>query len=195
MNAFNHACLVETRAMEDIVPFLKRISLDGRYVLTNKGNLSQELQKMVGDAVLNSHDGRIWGVEIKAEESDRHGNFFFETWSNRKRFTPGWMFTLRADILLYYFIKERLLYSFDFFKLRSWAFMDGNINKYPEKPQGKYSQLNDTWGRCVPIIAIEKEVGLRKYNLAEQADDSRSDNPPSCGASIGGVPRFMGELT
>ena len=32
------------------------------------------------------------------------------------------------------------------------------------------------------IIAIEKEVGLRKYNLAEQADDSRSDNPPSCGA-------------
>jgi len=98
------------------------------------------------------------------------------------------------DILLYYFIKERLLYSIDFFKLRSWAFMDGNIYKYPEKPQGKYSQLNDTWGRCVPIIAIEKEVGLRKYNLAEQADDSRSDNPPSCGVPIGGVPRFMGGL-
>jgi hypothetical protein len=65
------------------------------------------------------------------------------------------------------------------------------IADIPE-PQGKYSQLNDTWGRCVPIIAIEEEVGLRKYNLAEQADDSRSDNPPSGGASIGGVPRFMG---
>ena len=41
-------------------------------------------------------------------------------------------------------------------------------------------------------VAIEEEVGLRKYNLAEQADDSRSDNPPSCGVPIGGDPRFMG---
>lgn len=51
LNAYSNACLVEQRAMNDIIPFLKIISHDERYVLTNKGNLSKELQKMVGDGV------------------------------------------------------------------------------------------------------------------------------------------------
>ena len=30
------------------------------------------------------------------------------------------------------------------------------------------------------------------FPMTDWKTDSRSDNPPSCGASIGGVPRFMG---
>jgi hypothetical protein len=32
------------------------------------------------------------------------------------------------------------------------------------KQQKKYDQLNDTWGRLVPILVIQQEVGLKKIN-------------------------------
>lgn len=165
MNAYIEAGLIETRAMEDIIPFLKTTSLNGQYVLTNKGNLAKELQKTIGDAALNAKDGKIYCLEIKAEVENKYGNFFLETWSNRKWFNPGWMYTLRTDILLYYFCKEKDLYTIDFNKLKAWAFIDGNIYKYPEKSQSKYTQLNDTWGRCVPISVIEESVGFKKHLL------------------------------
>lgn len=157
--------MIETRAMMDIVPFIHGLSFNGQYVLTNKGNLAKELQKTIGDAALNTRDGRIWGVEIKAEEENKYDNFFLETWSNRRWYTLGWLYTLNSDILFYYFLNEKLLYSIDFRKLKKWCFVDSNIYKYPEKPQGKYSQKNDTWGRCVPIRDIEDSIGYKRYFL------------------------------
>lgn len=167
MSAFDEASLVETRAIELAMPLIQQMSHDGRYVLTNKGNLAKELQKTAGDVMLNTCDGRIWGIEIKGEEENKHNNFFLETWSNLSRFTPGWMLTLKTDILLYCFIKEKDLYSMGFNRLRTWAFTQRRIYDFQEKPQGKYAQMNDTWGRCVPIQTIGKEVGFTRYLLEE----------------------------
>lgn len=83
------------------------------------------------------------------------------------------MFKLKADVLIYYFIENKVIYSIPFGKLRRWAFgrkgsevrslSPGRIYDFPEKQQKKTCQLNDTWGRCVPIVVIEKEVGFKKY--------------------------------
>lgn len=148
--------------MLQLQPFLASISFDGRYVRTDKGRLARELQKSVGDVVFNTlHDeSELVSIEVKAEEENLHGNFFLETWSNRERFTPGWMLTLNADLLFYYFIRERALYVMRFQDLKRWAFGQwrgepGHLYEYPEKAHGKRAQPNLTMGRCVPIRVIE----------------------------------------
>jgi hypothetical protein len=141
---------------------------EGALVLTDKGNLSELLQRQCGDAVGNSQDGRVWGIEWKVEEENKYNNFFLETWSNLARFRLGWLYTLRTDILLYFFLKELELYSIPFMKLKAWAFIKKRIYHFPEKLQSKTIQLNDTWGRCVPINVIEKEVGFNRYILEEE---------------------------
>lgn len=161
-NPFEAASLVEAEAMKDVIPFLTERSV--RFVLTNKGRLSRDLQKQYGDVLSETTDG-VLAVEIKAEQENSHQNLFLETWSNRARFTVGWMWTLDADVLLYYFVNERVMYSIQFARLRRWAFHDLRIYDFPEKKQGKYIQKNDTWGRCVPIEVVGNEVGFNRYRF------------------------------
>lgn len=160
MNGFDAARTVEQRSLKILLPFVQQRAFNGQYVVTSKGPLARELQKTVGDVFYNSDPETIYSAEIKAEESKKHGNFFLETWSNRARFTLGWMFNLKTDLLLYYFLEEDELYAIPFLKLRKWAFHDGRIYQYPERQQAKYDQLNDTWGRCVPCQTICRELKL-----------------------------------
>lgn len=165
-NAFDEACKIEQASMDALQPFIARRSYNGQYVLTNKGRLAKELQKAVGDLLMNAPDQTIYSIEVKAEREDKYGNLFLETWSNKSRFTLGWMFTLNADLLFYHFVLNDDLYIINFQSLKRWAFSDKtpNIYTYPERPQNKYSQLNDTWGRCVPINIIREHVGLKQFN-------------------------------
>jgi hypothetical protein len=177
MNAFEDACRIEADGLQDIVRFLDSQSGTGRVVLTDKGNLSAFLQETVGDAVFNCPRGHVWGAEFKIEKKWT-GNVFLETWSNLSRKTPGWMIKQNADILLYYFLSRRVLYSIDFRRLCRWAFGDsslwtngkqpkhspGRIYDFPEKRQNKRKQRNDTWGRCVPHGILLQEVGMNIYH-------------------------------
>src|SRR5438067_291333 len=101
--------------MARMLPFINEKS-GGRYVVTNKGNLSPVLQRRAGDVLFNDGGGRIWAVECKTEEVDKHGNFFLEHWSNKcfRHQKDGWMRTQRADILLYHFLEPGDLYSISF---------------------------------------------------------------------------------
>lgn len=179
-NPFEEACEIEAAALEDIWPFLLKYAHDGRVVLTGKGTNAKELQKTAGDALFNCPAGKVWTVDWKIEVANLHNNFFLETWSNRSRYTLGWMYTLQTDILLYYFFKEKDLYSIKFAALREWAFIKGRIydQEFPEKKQNKYKQMNDTWGRCVPIKIITDEVGLRHYNLLHAGSGKPPDQRP-----------------
>lgn len=166
MNAFDKAREVEEESMRILTPFLKKISLDGRFVLTTKGRLAKELQKTVGDALFNNQKGELRAIEIKAERENAWGNFFLETWSNKHRETPGWLHTLNTDLLFYHFIASDELYVMDFQKLKNWL-LPKNILAYPEKRQTKYDQLNDTWGRCVPIKSVQYSIDARLFNPAK----------------------------
>jgi len=171
-SAFDETRKVEAEALKELIPFLRERAFEGRFVVTDKGNLSRILQKTVGDVLFNCQKHKVWAVEIKSEVENKWNNFFLEIWSNLKRFTPGWMLTLQADILMYYFQKEKELYVMSLPKLKEWAFINtskngerGRIWDFPEKQQSKYVQLNDTWGRCVPIPIIAEEVGFSLYKL------------------------------
>lgn len=159
INAFVQASTVEAESLLALKPFICQTAFDGQYILTDKGRLAKELQKTVGDALMK-RNGEMYSVEIKAERENKYGNFFLETWSNRKWFTPGWMLTLNADILFYHFLEQDQLYIMNFQRLKEWAWHQGGIYRFPEREQSKYDQRNDTWGRCVPIKVIGAEVGF-----------------------------------
>ncbi len=163
--------------MIELLPLLNTKAFQGRFVITDKGNVSELLQKTVGDIIFNCANQETWSIEVKTEEENKYGNFYLETWSNLSRLTPGWMVTMKADFLWYYFQDIKILYSIQLPKLQSWAFMDRKrIYAFPEKMQKKTVQLNDTWGRCVPIKIIEKEVGFKVYNAitTEQIVDNKN---------------------
>lgn len=177
MNDFSRSQQVEARSRVILSPFLQERAHDGQLVFIDKGPLAKSLQQSIGDAVMNDKNGIFRSVEIKAEAENRSGNFFLETWSNRnlrdrrshaeRGSNPGWMLKLKCDFLFYHFVEPDELYVIDFFKLKKWAFEDGNIFNFEEKLQGKYTQRNDTWGRCVPITTVAQEVGVRFFRPLE----------------------------
>jgi hypothetical protein len=151
---------IERISLQILRPFLQQRAFNGQYVVTSKGPLARELQRSVGDMLYNKDAETIYSVEVKAEQENEHENFFIETWSNRARFTTGWVYNLNADFLFYHFLKDDELYIIPFQKLRRWAFHDRRIYGFPERKQSKYDQLNDTWGRCVPIGVATRELSL-----------------------------------
>lgn len=170
-SAWHSCCEIEAGGIKDIIEFIRSNSANGQFVVTDKGNLSKELQETVGDVLCNCNNQKIWGIELKTETENKHGNLFLEYWSNLSRYNPGWMLKLQTDLLFYYFLKEKELLIINFRKLKEWAFKfdgkngKGRIYDFPLKKQGRYEQLNDTWGRCVPIQVIEYEIGLKRINL------------------------------
>ena len=171
MNAFQKASIVEAESMRRLMPWLERRAKNGHLVTTAKGRLSKELQTRYGDILLDSEQRGLTAIECKAEKHQRETeNLFLETWSNLSRFTPGWMLTLDADVLLYHFLdgyRGERLYAILFDDLRDWAFRQINTYGYigklwecPARPQAQYDQMNDTWGRLAPIARLTTEAGL-----------------------------------
>ena len=116
---------------------------------------SKDDQKNYGDFYW-SFGGCTYSVDVKTEESDKYGNFFFEYWSNRKYKTLGWGPISKMSILAYLFIEDNKLYLINFQNFKIWAYEQENIFDFTLKPQWKYSQLNDSWGYCVPISYCKK---------------------------------------
>ena len=161
-NGFIEASAVGKSGVLDLLPLVEYHSYQGRFVLTDKGNISAFLQKTIGDIAFNCKNQMVWGIEVKTERKST-GNFFLELWSNRSRQTQGWMHTLTTDFLWYYFLDSKILHSIYFKKLQEWAFVNGRIERFPLRKQNSYRQLNDTWGALVPITVIENEIGLKKF--------------------------------
>lgn len=180
MSAFTSAKMVEAQAMVVLGPFIRERSTDGQFVWNNKGPLAKFLQETVGDVLFNMDGDRIWAVEIKAER-EHTGNLFIETWSNRnlvdrshhadRGSNPGWIYKIRADLLMYYFLDTDDLYVIDVFSLKQWAFTGGrngggNLWGYREICQSKYTQKNDTYGRLVPIADLKATCGVKHFHPA-----------------------------
>ena len=190
MNAFDGASMVEARGMTILLPFLEERAEGACVVKLAKGRLARFLQATIGDVVFNERDtGALVSVEIKVEQRWT-GNLFLETWSNRnlenpqshadRGSNPGWLYKCRADALLYYFLDTDKLITCSVFALKRWAFAQdgentdqwgkplvGRIWDFPEAPQGRYSQLNDTRGRLVPISVLRDEIGAKRIEVRQ----------------------------
>lgn len=186
MSSFEESRKVEARSLALLGPFLNETG--GRFVLADKGKLARFLQETCGDLFLNDRIGRLWGVELKAE-GRWTGNLFLETWSNRnlervedhaaRGSNPGWLLKTRADLLFYHFLDADRLVVLNTFALQRWAFrrasakrseqasripageLAGRLYDFPERRQNKYEQLNDTWGRLVPVSVLHEEMEVR----------------------------------
>jgi hypothetical protein len=148
---------------QHLLPFL---AFEGRYVHVDKGEMAREFQLKHGDYVFNSDDDTAWRVEHKCEESNKYGNFFIETFSNKQRGNPGWFWKNEADFLLYHFIREGEVYLMRLPALRGWLYSHETpgvprIHRYREKAQGKHEQLNDTWGYCVRIADVVAGINVQ----------------------------------
>jgi hypothetical protein len=144
---------IEKRAEAELLPFMQKAWPGCTYYPTRHHRL---IQLFCGD-VLVSLPKEAKYIELKAEESDRHGNLFIETWSNKARKTRGWFWKCQADWLWYYFLEQHELYVFEMDALRTWLTPQLQ-EKYPEKAQRKRDQLNDTWGLCIPIEDMRSGV-------------------------------------
>ena len=165
-NSFDKCQAIERRSLEILRPFICQRSLNGQYVIVEKGRLAKELQAHYGDVFMNRLTGGIASVEIKAEAENRHQNLFIEVWSNRSRFNLGWIYKINADVLLYHFIESDELFAMSLQELKRWLFWHKpgshpNIYQYPLRVQKRHDQLNDTWGACVPIRSISS--GLKSF--------------------------------
>lgn len=163
MSDYQKSLTVEAKSRAILLPFIDR-ETDGKFIIMENGPLATAFQEQQGDVLFATRSGRPWSAELKAEEKHT-GRLFLETWSNRNLedvtnhhrhgSNPGWMLKLRSDLLFYHFLDLGVLYILPLFRLQRWAFghgkTPGKIYKYGEHQQGKYTQLNDTWGRCVDV--------------------------------------------
>jgi hypothetical protein len=178
MNAFEHNRGTEKKSHQEIVPLLMKL-FNGRIVSTASGSLSVQLQKTAGDylaqkAASNDFLSRefhsdLIGIELKTEEKHT-GNLFIETWSNKSRWNPGWIYTSLADYLLYHFLDCGVCYVLSMRALKQFCFTTpnksksaGKLSDYREVEQGKHNQKNDTWGRLVPVDDLKAVDCLRVF--------------------------------
>jgi hypothetical protein len=176
--AFDRASVIGARGVGRVLELLKERSFGGQCVTTTKGRYAPELQKALGDILFNHKDDpdRLVSVEIKTEQRFT-GNLFLEHWSNLSRLTPGWMVTLRADLLFYAFEDRGRVFILDLPKLQQWAFREatsradfpGWIYAFPLRRQGRYQQMNDTWGRLVPLRVLRESVGLWEWDMKAES--------------------------
>lgn len=179
MNSFKENRKTEDKSVREILPLLIQ-SFNGRVVSTASGSLSIQLQKTAGDYLAQKVKGNdflsretagdVIGIELKTELKHT-GNLFIETWSNKKRWTPGWLYASLADYLLYHFLDVEECYVISMRALKAFCFTTpsvrsgsaGRLADYREVEQVKHDQMNDTWGRLVPIEDLKSADCLRLF--------------------------------
>lgn len=188
MGALNKALSVETRGKKIIYDYLEFKNNSYAQIYDKFDGVCEKTMQKHGDFIMFHKNGKMDWIEVKVEEENRHGNFFIETFSNKnissisnhyeRASTPGWIYTSRAGWIFYYFINSDELFMLPLFELKKWLLGEDETNighpvidRYKEKSQDKYVQLNDTWGRCVPITDVLNQLGtkerLLRYPLKE----------------------------
>lgn len=159
----NEGVGVAQQATADITQWL--CSLPQTIAVENVEN-DPNYQQIDVDLLLTTTKGQF-KLEIKGDRWHKTGNFFFETYSNFERGTPGCFIYTEADWLCYYFITPRELYLLPMPTTREW-FLE-NLDRFRERSTttpiqggGHYT----TVGRLVAIATVRQEVAdIRKIQL------------------------------
>lgn len=172
MSAFSNASEVEKQAIRELYPWLLHTCEKAQQIGLEKERLGLFVQTVWGD-FLATKKGKNYSIELKAEETDKYSNFFLEMFSNMEFGTPGWMLTSHADYLFYFFLETGELYVMKLANLRKWAFfVDDNghqrLDGYALRRQKKRDQLNDSWGRCVPIAHVLASITVQVIRRSDR---------------------------
>lgn len=187
MSAFGNCLEIERKGVEEVVRYLRARKWFTDLCPSPKNEKREKTQRTFGDLCAATPDGRSLWIDFKVEQSHKHGNLFIEEWSNRRQGNPGWLHKIECDWIMYYFYEEKILYCFKKAELCNWAFYTKSrcepeklyrILDFPNKPQGKHKQKNDTWGFCVPSKVILEEVrGAKRKTLRAFLEDTATEGP------------------
>ena len=162
MNSFDYGRKIEERSIKMLMP-----TLDGRFEYLEQIE-ELEQQRTLGDFKVWD-EGKIKYLELKSELANKYKNFYIETWSNQSKGIKGWFYKLESDYLGYHFLEENVLYLMKFDELRMFLNFQWKgqkvIEHYPEKPQSKYEQHNDAYGRCIPIKLICYYLNVEIFDI------------------------------
>jgi capsid portal protein len=154
MSAYSDACKVEARAWMMLAPWM-----DSKGYTVEDTKKHPFIQKYIGDKYVTAPDGVEFSLEMKAEESNKYGNLFLETWSNYPH-KPGWIVTTRAEYIWYCFLEQRELHQLVLEEVKGW--FRKNNGSMRELVQRKRQQRNDTRGVGAPIAKLSQ---LPSYKL------------------------------
>ena len=182
MNSYSRDLEVERRGKERLMPFLRGYGHGEVLVIKGSGPLARIMQReWAGDYLIGGQN--TVSVEVKVD-TNYTNRICFEQWSNlvfrdfktylERGHTAGWGVTLRAMVLLYYWIDADRLAVIDLFALQKWALqpiqggvpnierhqLNGRGELVPQFPcfQPRINQLNDTWMRWIPIPVLHREL-------------------------------------
>lgn len=143
------------------------------------------LQRTRGDLKVTLYNDLIRFVEVKTEQENRYGNFFFETQSNQAAGKTGWLYVCECDDLVYMFDDQKEAYLLNGPEVRAWAHTD-EFNEAPEKTQGKWDQKNKTLGRPHSIKKLQEKGLAIKVKIYEN-EQPQSQRESLAGQSSGDV--------
>lgn len=165
MNSFEKCREIEEESNKKVLEFLNK-----RYdflIHTDEFKNPMTYQTYYGDYLGVKRDKKHF-IEVKSEVKNKYNNFYLETWSNKPT-NLGWFRKCKADIILYHFLEDDVIYMFDL-KLAQ-EFIEENKDKYQEKPQSKYAQHNRAFGLCVSITDVMNHCGITTINLNKTLED------------------------
>ena len=161
----------EREGLEITMMFLDKLVEKGKILgyTSIPFEVDREFQFHCGDWAAELPNGKMMFIESKAEENHT-GNLYIETWSHKSLRTPefpngrrGWFYNLdRCHAMYYSFlnIRPQRTYLINMPLLRKF-----DMSPYPEKPQGKNVQVNDTYGICIPAEDLRKAGVVRSFAL------------------------------
>ncbi len=160
-----------------LAPYYARVSYNGRYVLVDKGNLAEKLQReMAIDTIIQLKNNGVLGIEEKIRRwpGYEYQDYALEVMSCTipGREKKGWMYYATCDYLFYCFVQEDenslILHSIPFNKLKAWFFDNNRFEKYKSLFT---KQVNRTEFKIVPIEDVWRAIpGCRKIFIKAQTE-------------------------
>lgn len=187
MKSSFHQDTAWSRAVRDriLCPlFYARYSMQGRYVLVDKGRFATMLQRYNAvDTICQGKDGKVVPIEEKIVRWPGYEHLYFalETHSCTVpgHETPGWMQYGQADWLLYCYMQEDgntiVCYLIDFQNLKPWFWR--SYRKFDQF--GPLNTSNRTVGRKVPIVAVRDAVQTIRLVLTDPKASPQSAPSPA----------------
>ena len=147
-------------AIEDITIWLNQLPITSQ---VDNVELDTTYQKLDIDLIWYRKQQSKLFLEVKGDNYNTTGNYFFETVSNSSKGTKGCFLYTQADYLFYYFIYTRQLHILEVEPVRYWFNYNQSrfMSKFPSTAINN-GELYCSEGKIVPIHVVQREVGITK---------------------------------
>lgn len=156
------------QAIESVTPILQAVSYNNTVFSPTGSTLEPDLQRMGIDLLFWSSPDRLLTVEVKGTPKS-YTSAFLELSADLYRNRPGWMFTVKSDLLIWVYLDDGIVYMMAFHQLYNW-YMD-NYHRYELRQQLQHDTQTATFGCIIPWRDICIGLGKRHFGTYRLYDD------------------------